>query len=171
MDRVVFNCKRLSISFSARAHRRLGEWKLTTARVELFVCHRAILAHHGMVYQVDLQALLGVQRSTISVMLQRLEKLGYVERRRSDADRRKRVVVVTAAGYAAFAHAERLLEEGFYQSIVDTTLFIVDPGESLAVKRARLLRYVDVLRAQFGDTSRIPYPAMPWQPLCQPRAA
>lgn len=157
MDRVLFCTKRAHLSYTTHANRLLAKWRLTAARMDLIVCHRSALSHHGVVYQSTLCARLGVARSTIAVMLRRLEKLGFVERRRSDGDRRKIVVTITAAGYAAFEKARYLVDQGAYRKIVDGTLLFIDYGEPVPTKRARFLSYVDGLRATFGDLTTPPY--------------
>ena len=158
MDRVVFCTKRAHLSYTRHANRALARWQLTAARMDLFVCHRNALRVHGVVYQRDLVALLGVSRATVTVMLRRMEKHGFVERRRSDHDRRQVVVVITPAGYATFAKASHLVDAGVYREIVDATLLLRDFAEPLRAKRARFLHYIDDLRATFGDLTTPPYP-------------
>lgn len=164
MERVIVSCKRLHTSFATLANRRLKKALLTTWRVELLACHRVLFARHGVVHQCELAAFMGIHRTTLSVMLRRMEKRGLIERRSSTGDRRRRVVVVTPAGYAAFATVEPLLHHGVVQSVIDTNLRLVDFSEPLPIKRARLLRYLDTLRSQFAYLSPIVYPAAP-QPL------
>ena len=157
MDRVLFCTKRSHLSYTAHANRHLARWNLTAARMDLFVCHRAALRQYGVVYQRDLRARLGVSRATVAVMLRRLEKRGFVERRRSDGDRRRVVVTITPAGYNAFEKARHLVDDGVYLGFVDSTLTFVDFAEPLQVKRTRFLLYVDNLRATFGDLTDPPY--------------
>lgn len=157
MDRVLFCTKRAHLSYTTHANRYLARWNLTAARMDLFVCHRTTLRQHGIVYQRDLRARLGVSRATITVMLRRMEKRGFVERRRSDGDRRRVVVLITPAGYAAFEKARHLVDQGVYRGIVDTTLLFVDFEEPLFAKRTRFLLYIDNLRTNFGDLTDPPY--------------
>ncbi|WP_030156243.1 MarR family winged helix-turn-helix transcriptional regulator [Glycomyces sp. NRRL B-16210] len=56
------------------------------------------LADHGEARQSRLVAELGLDPSTVTKMLQRLERQGLVERRPDPGDRRASVVAVTAAG-------------------------------------------------------------------------
>lgn len=157
MDRVVFCNKRAHLSYTTHANRYLAKWNLTAARMDLFVCHRETLLHHGVVYQRDLCARLGVSRATITVMLRRMEKRGFVERRRSDQDRRKLVVTITPAGYAAFERARHLVDRGVYREIVDSALLLIDFKEPVPAKRTRFLLYLDNLRSNFGDLTQPPY--------------
>jgi DNA-binding MarR family transcriptional regulator len=56
----------------------------------------------------DISASLHLDPATLSPLLKRLETLGYVTRRRSDADERVLVVQLTASGRALRAQAERI---------------------------------------------------------------
>lgn len=58
------------------------------------------LADHGEARQSRLVAELGLDPSTVTKMLQRLERQGLVERRADPGDRRASVVAVTASGRA-----------------------------------------------------------------------
>ena len=156
MDCVVFATKRAHLSYTIHANRHLAKWNLTAARVDLFVCHRSVLRVHGVVYQRDLCARLGVSRATVAVMLRRMEKRGLVERRRSDGDRRKVVVAITPAGYAAFDRARHLVDR-VYREVVDSTLLFVEFEQPVHAKRARFLLYLDTLRTTFGDLTVNPY--------------
>jgi DNA-binding MarR family transcriptional regulator len=126
--------------------------------MDLFVCHRSALGHHGVVYQSTLRARLGITRATLTVMLRRMEKRGFVERRRCSVDRRKLIVTITPAGYAAFEKARHLVDDGVYREIVDANLLFIDFKEPVPQKRARFLLYVDTLRTHFGDFTEPPYP-------------
>ena len=158
MDRVLFCTKRTHLSYTRHANRVLARWHLTAARMDLFVCHRNAFRVHGVVYQRDLRARLGVSRTTVTVMLRRMEKHGFVERRRSDGDRRQVIVTITPAGYAAFGKASYLVDQGVYREMVDATLLFRDYSEPLRAKRARFLLNIDDLRANFGD---ITWPTCP----------
>jgi DNA-binding MarR family transcriptional regulator len=137
----------------------LRSLNLTSARIDLLVCHRMALFHYGRVYQSSLRARLGVSRATVAMMLKRMEKRGLVTRRRSEEDRRKVVVEITPLGYAAFEKARHLVDEGFYREVVDYSLMRIAFKEPLPEKRARFLLYLDTLRETFGDITEPPYPA------------
>ena len=169
MDRTLFCAKRVHFSYSTHANRHVRRWNLTAGRIDLFVCHRAVMREHFAVYQSDLRARLGVTRATISIMLKRMERLGFVERRRSDGDRRQVVVTITPAGYAAFEHARRLVYDDVYRRIVDDKLVLLD-SDGLRQKRARYLVYLDGIRGRFGDMAHPPYPADPY-PMDEREAA
>lgn len=166
MDRVLFYAKRTHFSYTAHANRRVREWSLTAGRIDLLVTHRAELLRHGVVYQSDLRARLGVTRATICIMLQRMERLGLIQRRRSETDRRQIVVTITAAGYAAFDKVRHLVDAGVYRRMVDGTLDRLDFGIPLPEKRARLLRHMGTICVRFGDVGTSPYPAEPHPSFC-----
>jgi len=65
----------------------------------------------------------GVDRPYMTLIADRLESLGYVERRPHPDDRRKKVVVLTGAGRAAAEVAERILSE------VPAELRALDPSQ------------------------------------------
>lgn len=166
MDRVLFCAKRAHFAYATQANRRVREWSLTAGRIDLLVCHRAALLRDGVVYQSDLRARLAITRATICIMLRRMERLGLVQRRRSETDRRQIVVTVTAAGYAAFEQVRQLVDDGFYRRRVDVTLDRLELGVPLTEKRARLLRSIESIRAEFGDATTSPYPREPHPSLC-----
>ncbi len=158
MDRVLFCAKRTHFSYATHANRRVRPWNLTAGRIDLLVCHRSALLSAGVVYQSDLRARLSVTRTTICVMLKRMERLGLVHRRRSETDRRQVVVTVTPAGYAAFEKVCHLVDGGAYGRVVDGALDRLDFEEPVAEKRTRFLRYIEGVRSQFGDAAASPYP-------------
>ncbi|MEU6479667.1 MarR family winged helix-turn-helix transcriptional regulator [Streptomyces sp. NPDC047017] len=56
--------------------------------------------------QLEIAARLGVDRTTMVGVIDSLESKGYVERHRSDRDRRRNVVTLTAAGQLCLGEAE-----------------------------------------------------------------
>jgi DNA-binding MarR family transcriptional regulator len=64
----------------------------------------AEVAHNDGVTQRDLAEALGISRPTLTVMLQKMEKSGLVERRADELDQRYTRIHLTAAG--ADTHAE-----------------------------------------------------------------
>jgi DNA-binding MarR family transcriptional regulator len=78
--------------------------------------------------QLELAQLCGLAPAQVVPVLDELEKRGLVERRRSDADRRRSVVRATEAGRALLAQADALGE-----SIMDVLFGHLEPAE-----RARL---------------------------------
>lgn len=58
--------------------------------------------------QLEIAALLGIDRTTMVGVIDALEGKGYVERRRSDQDRRRNVVTLTPAGQESLEAAEQV---------------------------------------------------------------
>ena len=160
MDRVNFCVKRTHWSYVTHANRAVREWLLTAARIDLLVAHRDALLHYGIVYQCNLRARLGVTSATICVMLRRMERLGLIEQKRDDRDRRRNIVTVTAAGYAAMESARPLIDNE-YRETIDFSLFRIDFKSPLPEKRSRFLLYLDTIREVFGDLTEPPYPREP----------
>ena len=162
MDRIAVCTRRTHWSFVTHANRRLRKVNLTAFRMDVFVSHRALLLHYGVVYQAWLRAQIGVTRSTMCIMLQRMEKRGLIERRRStDGDRRQIVVTITDLGRAAFEEMSYLVDKDDYRETVDFSLQLNDFKTPVREKRARFLLYLDTLRGLFGDITDPPYPREP----------
>ncbi|MDD9206342.1 MarR family transcriptional regulator [Georgenia sp. 10Sc9-8] len=91
----------------------LDQWSLTHASLPVL----AVLAGAPR-SQRELAAALEVTEQTVSRMLVRLERTGYVRRQANTEDRRRRVVALTEAGRTALEHlndptaVERLLPAG-----------------------------------------------------------
>ena len=62
-----------------------------------------IIGHRKSLRMRELAAKLGVTTGTLTVMVDRLERLGLIERRPHETDRRSFLVVLTAAGEKHFA--------------------------------------------------------------------
>lgn len=70
-----------------------------------------ILAKNEGCLQQELGATLMVDPNNCVLLLNDLDEHGFVERRRDPQDRRRHIVVITAAGTKALAKAEAKLEE------------------------------------------------------------
>ncbi len=95
-----------------RAFRQSGEWKL--ARLGLRLGQELILfqlAAHEAISQIGLAERLGVEQATISIMLRRMEKAGFVRRRTDRADARVTRVSATRKGRSLAAPMQRLWRE------------------------------------------------------------
>jgi DNA-binding MarR family transcriptional regulator len=88
-----------ALELAAIRHRRLVRRRLQVGDEELSAL--LYLAHHGSVLQRDLARVTSLSRSGAGAMLQRLEERGYVRRRTDRADRRLRLVELSAEGQAA----------------------------------------------------------------------
>ncbi len=158
MDRVVFDVRRAGVCYVTRAAKLLSRWSFTHTRVDVFTIHSQVIARHGVVLQCDIRARLGVSRSTMSMIMARLEKRGLIARRRAEHDRRHIVVTITDLGRQAFDELRAHVGAGLLTPHVDGHLMLHDYRTPVPVLRTRLLQLVSVVRNQFGDFSRSPYP-------------
>jgi DNA-binding MarR family transcriptional regulator len=71
------------------------------------VLHAAISGEHT---QTELAEMIGLDKTTMVVTLDELERAGLAERRLAPHDRRARIVAVTAAGKRKVAEAEKVKE-------------------------------------------------------------
>jgi DNA-binding MarR family transcriptional regulator len=83
-----------------------------------------ILARNEGCLQQELGASLMVDSNNCVLLLNELDELGYVERRRDPQDRRRHIVAITPAGSKALAKAEAKLEE-----LEGEVLANLDPAE------------------------------------------
>jgi len=94
MHPIVYGIKRAFLSSTTFLRRKLRRaFGLTQARFDVLY-----LVHKGHEDQLEIRRKLGLTSSTISEMLQTLEKLLLVTRKTKDTDRRARVVHLTAEG-------------------------------------------------------------------------
>lgn len=70
----------------------------------------AVLAEEGLHVQRHLGEKLGIDRSTMVVVVDELEEAGLVERRRDRRDRRRYELSITGAGKRALSEAEPVVE-------------------------------------------------------------
>jgi DNA-binding MarR family transcriptional regulator len=157
MDRVLFTIRRTGVSYAARTAKLLEKWHFTHARIDIFVIHDQLAAWHGIVHQSTIRGRLGVSRRTMSVMMQRLERRGMIERHRSTSDRRQLVVTITELGRSAYLEARARIGEKLFTPLVDDCLFLRDWVTAIPKQRATLLGTLDLLRYQFGCTVTPPY--------------
>ena len=80
-------------------------------------------AHHGCLQQALGETLM-LDANNCVILLNGLDELGYIERRRDPADRRRHLVEITPAGVAALKEAEDKLE-----SLEDEVLGNLNPEE------------------------------------------
>jgi DNA-binding MarR family transcriptional regulator len=158
MDSVLFTVRRTGVSYAARTAKLLEKWHFTHSRVDIFVIHARLSAWHGIVHQSTIRGQLGISRRTMSVMMQRLERRGFIERHRCSSDRRQIVVTITERGRSCFRAVRERLGEKLFTPVVDGSLFVFDWATAVPKQRARILGSLDMLRYQFGDTVVPPYP-------------
>jgi MarR family transcriptional regulator for hemolysin len=89
--------------------------ELTAALESLSVTPRAhcvlSAAMQGEYTQTALAQAIGLDKTTMVVTIDALERSGLVERRTSSEDRRARVIAVTEAGAAKVAEGDRIVEQ------------------------------------------------------------
>ena len=93
MDDLLFAYKRVHLAGNRNALMLLAAFKLTPARFDLM---RTLYGNRTFsMPQSWLRAQLGVARATVSRMLKALERLGFVERKPDEYDRRTKKVTLT----------------------------------------------------------------------------
>jgi MarR family transcriptional regulator, transcriptional regulator for hemolysin len=133
--------------------------RMTTAFAEIGMTPRAycVLSHamSGEYTQIELAKLSDLDKTTMVITLDELEREGYAERRPSPTDRRARIVTVTPSGADAVAAGHRVadqvhgevigaLPEEQRRAFVDALAILVggllaEPAESeRPVRRARI---------------------------------
>jgi len=110
------------------------------------ICMRE-LAHHEGVTQRDLAELLGVSRPTVTVMLQKMERAGLIERHVDEADQRFTRIYLTDAGWQGHEEMHMLLNE-----YIDKTYNRISEDDQRELER--LLRLLnDNLAEALGSSS------------------
>ena len=93
-------------------YERLTSWEQDVVRdkgVTLQQMHTLeILGAHGPLRMKELAQKMGVTTGTLTVMVDRLERGGHVERRPHDQDRRSIIVALTASGRELFLEHDAL---------------------------------------------------------------
>src|SRR5690606_38389289 len=107
------------------------------------------LATSGEMLVGDLARMLDLRHATISILLDKLQDLGLVERRRHESDRRKVWVRITPAGINRLRGAPGLLQNRFRQR------FSALPEWEQSMLLAGLQRVVELLDAGDIDASPV----------------
>jgi DNA-binding MarR family transcriptional regulator len=97
----------LLIQLTRRVYRRANEDVLGMKLKAYMVLMNL---REGALPQADLCASMQMDANNTVLLLNYLEDLGFVERRRDPADRRRHIVAITEAGFEALARAERAME-------------------------------------------------------------
>jgi len=105
-----------------------------------------ILLKQGPLPAGELAAAVGVSPATVSQVLDRLEEDGYVERVRSDADRRVVLVALTRRGEEKLAAKRALWRERWHAALADVE----------ADDLATAARVVERIAAVFADPNPQP---------------
>jgi MarR family transcriptional regulator for hemolysin len=117
--------------------------ELIAALEDLSVTPRAYCvlgtAMQGEYTQTALAQAIGLDKTTMVVTIDALERAGLVERRMSSEDRRARVIAVTEAGEAKVAEGERIVDQ-IHDDVLstlspETRVVFVDALRQLAAER------------------------------------
>lgn len=108
-----------------------------------------VLKHHPGIDQISVAKLLGLDRSTTGLVLDKLEQAGLIGRSIGTHDRRRRALSLTKAGERML---ERLSEPARRAQAHVLSAFT-------AQERAEFLRLLDKFVAKFNDTTRVPLEA------------
>ncbi len=92
-------------------------------RLKQLIALEVLVRNEGCLQQ-ELGATLMVDPNNCVLLLNELDERGFVERRRDPQDRRRHIVVITAAGQKALAKAEAKLE-----ALEGEVLVNLDPAE------------------------------------------
>jgi DNA-binding MarR family transcriptional regulator len=106
------------------------------------------LRDHDGAPQQELAEALCMDANNVVLLLNELEELGHVTRRRDPDDRRRHLVGLTPAGLSALAHAEGAQEE-----IEDEVLQALDPQERATLWRLLTRALYGAEPARSGDYS------------------
>jgi DNA-binding MarR family transcriptional regulator len=105
-------------------------------------------AMSGEYTQIELAELSDLDKTTMVITLDELERLGYASRRPSPADRRARIVAVTAEGAAAVADGTRIADR-VHNEVLDAL-----PPDQRDVFKSALLTLTTGLLAEPVDCDR-----------------
>ena len=122
-----------------------GELGITTTQYGILL----LLRHRPGIDQITVSKLLGLDRSTTGMVLEKLEKAGLIGRRVGMRDRRRRTLALTRAG-------ARMLDRlaGPARTAQERVLSAFDPHE-----RAEFLRLLGKFTRAFNDSTRVPLEA------------
>lgn len=104
----------LDLSFLLNHASHVLSTRMTAAFAELGMTPRAycVLSHAsiGTYTQIELAKLSDLDKTTMVITLDELERIGYAERRPSPTDRRARIVAVTPSGAEAVAAGHQVAD-------------------------------------------------------------
>jgi DNA-binding MarR family transcriptional regulator len=153
MHVLFFQMKRAYHSTLRLGHRLLSAFGLTPARFDLLyvIMHRRWGARRSegarRITQREIRNVLGVSAPTVSRMLDALEDLGLVRRRRCEGDRRENWVHPTARCMLLMRRAARELLENGYSELAARSIAIPERWFSNRISEAVLARFLERLRA------------------------
>jgi DNA-binding MarR family transcriptional regulator len=165
MDPVFFGLKRAFHSTLRISRRDFEEIKTTPARMDILYALSKVRRGEPPIWQSSLRRIIGyTARSTMTQIMQALERLGLVVRRRSEQDERQLEVELTPAGRALFKEASRRFLQGW--SLDAPSLARVWPPPNVDEREAwqayldelfPLRKILFNLRIALRDTGRLRY--------------
>jgi DNA-binding MarR family transcriptional regulator len=105
-----------------------------------------VLKHHSGIDQISVAKLLGLDRSTTGMVLDKLERAGLIGRSVGLHDRRRRALSLTRAGERMLARLAAPARRAQAHVLSAFT----------ARERVEFLRLLDKFVAKFNDTTRVP---------------
>ena len=164
MHAIIFGTKRAFHAALRVTRKPLHSMGLTAARFDLLSALLSGAEVGGIrgigTLQSELRRMLGVTASVVSRMLQSLEQLGLVTRRRPEyGDRRQREVHLTERGWTCIREARQTLLRAVGRLVCAAICFgrHRDPGRRL-VSLDTLEGYLKALQTYFGDGATLYYP-------------
>ena len=138
MGKSVFYLKRTYIVMRKMLDDRLSAFDLTTSQFEVL----GYLSHTEGLEQQQLQICSGITSATLTGILDKLEARGLLVRRSSEADKRAKIVAMTAHGHETFNQLADVLA-----TFEDDMLNGFSPAE-----RALLADWLERIAHNLGDT-------------------
>lgn len=102
-DRLGYLLKTGYAQLAQRVDRALASLGLTARQLAVL----SVVATNDSLSQIALSDRLGVDRTTLVAILDELEEVGLVERRKDQRDRRRNVLALTASGTSRVLRAEK----------------------------------------------------------------
>ncbi|UUT35489.1 MarR family winged helix-turn-helix transcriptional regulator [Microbacterium elymi] len=102
-ERLGYLLKTAYARLALRVDAALATLALTARQLALL----SVIASDEALSQIEVSARLGVDRTSIVAMLDELERIGLVERRRDERDRRRNTLALTASGRVRVTAAEK----------------------------------------------------------------
>jgi DNA-binding MarR family transcriptional regulator len=90
-----------------------------------------IVGHFGLIYPGDLAEILHVDPSSLTGVLARLEKAGFVKRRRDPHDGRRALLTLSAAGKRMNARREGTVEAAVQRALARTSKARLNATEAM----------------------------------------
>jgi DNA-binding MarR family transcriptional regulator len=138
MSRTVLNIKRIYLLMRKILDEKFSEYNLTTSQFEIL----GYISHREDLEQQKLQHCTGITPATLTGLLEKLEKRGYISRRQSADDARANIVALTTVGRDLFTELIEVMQ-GFENEMLDNFS---------GAERALLADWLQRIATNLGDT-------------------